>query len=1446
MATSAPYTIVETLGFGIAGDADNVRESVVPVTSFALFTGDHPVSGGCFDARMGTTDHHYGCVTCGLQRKEDPGHGGGMHSRVGLESPLFVPEIRRWLRVVCLECGGPVVDLKKYSAISRGRRLIEASKASTEGTRCPACKAVHPKIVKDDDDYFTFNAVFSAGGKVVARKLYPDAIRATFDRVTAATADALGRPYHPSVLVLREVYIPPNTIRPGVRMGFGPAGAASYHDLTNMVQYLVKRNMMLPEEMPPVMTKELDRLIQNANQLYYDMILGAASTNAANGSSGKRGIVVGSRSVRSIVRSFARKEGRIRKNLLGKRVWLISRSTISGNPQLRIDEVGYPMAFARIEQIEETVQEYNRDRLMVYFLNGDKQYPGCTRVIKRATGAIHRVSGLRRDFQLEVGDKIERDVVTGDYGFFNRAPSLERSSIGVHRIVVLEDPTIHTFQMNVAACDWYNADFDGDQMNFWIPHTVMSRVEAELMSSVANWFISTKSSGPVNGQVQDSCVGSFELTRTKSVMDKYHAMALFATTRIDPPDFSEAAHGDVFTGRDVVSRLFARTPVNYDRAPRWYSETLTPYVDYDPQETRTVMRRGKLVSGVLDSSSVGAGASGGIFHLISREYGARTALDTIYALQQMAIGFVGNRGFTVGTGDMVVGAEGLAEIHDIVAGVLRESELITERLTRGELVPPIGMTTHEYYERLQQEALKVPDELLRPVLGSIDPDWNGLFKMVATGSKGTTPNLLHIMGLIGQIELNTQRMQEQFGFRRTNVYFPRFATSAAAYGFVSNCYVTGMTGPEFIFSDMNGRFDLINKALSTASTGYANRKAVMALQSDIVDNYRRLSKDTRVVQLLFGEDGLDTRHVERVKFRTVFLDDAALAAGFRLDLQASSVKGSDAASQAVFDGAFARVRADRDKYRQTYLTFEDSDFSDPMTNSRQVPVNIARLVRDVGIARESRRAPKPEPGAKALVAMHARVEEFCADLPYILINEIQERRKSAIPRHIGAATCLLQMLIRAELSAPVLATLDPADLDFVLDAIRLQYSRALIDYGTAAGILAAQAVSQPLTQYMLDSHHRSVSGGTNKAGIIRPAEIFGAKPVEAEQSSEMLLRVRPEYEHDRSEVLQIANQIELMSLDRFVSVWDLLLEPFGEPVYPTFAADLLWITEYARHHPLLAPPGDLTNWCIRFQLDRATMILKSMSLELIVERLRAKHPTAYVVHTPENVPQVVVRVYFRAAKFRRGAQDEDKVQEIIVKELLPTTIRGVPGILTASVKETKRHVIAPDGAMTLESVYAVHTVGTNIYGVLTNRRIDPLRIVSSSVGDTEKIYGVAAARNTVVREIRRFMGSKAPNVRHLLLYADEMSRTGRITSLEKGGVNIRERENVFLRMAMSAPTQVLQDAATTGASARIYGIAPYLMLGRAPPVGSTWNSFSMDEPFIRKNKQSVDTVLDDL
>lgn len=1452
----AGHSLVQYVGFHISGDEEHKRDSYASINNYELFSAaGQPIPGGVYDLRLGTTDHTYQCLTCVQGKKLCPGHRGSLSLRFAVSQPIAIGEIRRWLRVICLKCGEVVVDREKYAHLPMGKRLSEAATVDTAGKRCPrkGCGAIKPKITKDDEDYFTFWAEApNTGEKKVPRatnlraekkgdKLYPDTIRAIFERVTDSAVENLGRNInvHPRKLILREISIPPNTIRPGVK-NFGGAGS-SYHDSTNLLQHLVKRNSQLPEHLPEsmgvsgpggVIDGELDRAIQNLQQLYHDLIMGSSSTSVTQGSSGRRGLVVGARPVHSFLRNLPRKEGRVRANLLGKRVFYISRSTISGNMSYRADEVGIPLEFARTLQVKEVVQEYNRDWLMTFFLNGRRQYPGCTHLVRRSTGEIHDVAGLR-DFQLEVGDVIFRDVINGDFAFFNRQPTLERSSIGVHRVIVIQDNSVHTFQMNVDACGWYNADFDGDQMNLWIAREPGSRAEAMIMSSVSNWFISTKTSGPVNGEVQDSTVGCYELTRSSVKMDKYHAMALFAGTGIEPPRFDLKPANYVYSGRDIVSLLFEQTPINYSKQPSSYSDVYAPYIAYDNSETYTIVEQGRLVQGVLDKRSIGANASGGLFHLISREYGSQRALDMIFALQQIALQFLLFRGFTVGTADLLPPAEALEQIRALISSVGLESRVITDRLLRGEIVPPIDSNIHEFYEQMQINALKVPEvEILRWILGTIRSETNGFFRMIAVGSKGNNPNLIHVSGTIGQTTINGNRIQEQFAFRRTLPYFPRFSIDPAAYGFVFNSYMTGMTAAEFIFQDMNGRYDLINKALSTASTGYFMRKGVMNNQSSIVDNLRRVTKDTKIVQIIYGEDGLDPRELEEVEFRTVVLSDNSLK-------EFAHVINNDA--QAAIDIAFNIIRNDRDNYRRIFCRVEASNFGQNFDTKMFMPVNIRRIVDGVFIAAKGNDANPIIPD----IASHIkRISDLCINIPYTLINEIQERRKSLVPPHKIMATSLLCMLIRAELNPQVLSKLSDEQLTFIIDTIRQRYSLSLIDYGTAIGILAAQSISQPLTQYMLDSHHRSVAGGTNKSGIVRVSEIYGARSVAEEQSSAMLLPLR--IQNDSLAVAQeIANSIEFVTLRRFTQQYEVILEPYGSLVYPQFIKDSTWINEFERAHPLVRPPGDLTNWCFRFIIDKSSIILKAVELELIVRRLRARHPGIYVVHTPESVPEVIIRIWQRASQFKRGGDDETRIRDLL-EEAFDTPVRGIRGILRASAEKITRMQIADDGALVKKDRIVISTTGTNLYHALLHSAVDTNEAISTSVGDTVKLLGIEAGRSKIISETRSFMSENTPNLRHLYLYADEMTRTGKVTSVERGGLGAREHNNVLLRMSYGAPIQVVTDATLANARSKVYGIAAPQLLGSIPQIGTLYNGLVIDEEFVRANTKSVDSILDEL
>lgn len=1452
MSGKPASSFVGSISFRLLGDADHRLSSYAEINSSELYSSSTqlPVHGGVQDTRLGTTEHSYRCETCMGDKKYCNGHPGHMELRVSVPNPVGIEDIRRWLRVICLECGHSMINPAKLPA-APSKRLKAASKIMTDGKPCPNCKAVHPKIMKDDEDRFTFRVLMKPATAEAKNKATDNGVALSYGqlhiilgRISAETVDFFGRSDSPPEnLTLRVVKVPPVTIRPGLK-NYGGSGS-SYHDATNLYQHMCRRVQQLPSVLPAVPDGDLLRQMQNLYQIYFDLIIGSSSTNVMQGSSGKRGLVIGGRPVNSLLRNLPQKDGRIRGNLLRKRVFFISRSTISGCSQLRPDEIGLPLEFARTLQVCETVQEFNIIRLSQFFLNGRKQYPGCTTIVRKATGETYDVSGLR-DTRLEVGDMIYRDVVDGDLAFFNRQPSLERSSIGVHKVVVITDPSIGTFQMNVLACEWYNADFDGDQMNLWAAREPAARAEAGIMSSVANWFISTKSSGPVTGQVQDSTIGSYVMTKSGVVVNKFHAMQLFANTGMHTLPFKS----DTYTGREIASMIFKDTPINYKRAPSSFNEVYTPFIDYDKDEVMTVMEHGVLIKGVLDKKAIGAKAEGGLYHLISRAYGSQKALDSIYVTQQVVLQFLMWKGFTVGVSDLLPSADDIDQIRLLVDSVKLESNEITTRLLRGEIVAPIDGTVHDFYEQQQLQALKVDEmRILRWIFGAnFRPESNGFFQMIACGAKGINPNLISVSGVIGQTSINNERMAENFSYRRTLVFFERCATDPAAYGFVQSCYMSGMCSSEFIFQMMNGRYDLINKALTTSVTGYFMRKGIMNNQSAIVNNHRQVVKGNMIVEFLYGEDGFDSRELEKVKFNTALLSDKAV-----LDKTGVDREMSKEASNAV-DEACKQIIADRDEYRKVFMSLEASAFMLQFTNDIMLPVNIQRVVESVFIMakdtdhEEQQKSLTKEVFSAGLVRRIQKVKELCELYPYIYMNEMCERRRIPIPTRLSAAVTLLSWTTRAELSPNILAKITDVQLVYIIDAVRQRISSSLIAYGTAVGVLAAQSISEPLTQYMLDSHHRSVAGGTNKSGITRVAEIYGARGVDEEASPSMLLFLKQKNPTE-AEVQTIANNIEYIEFRNIVYKQEIIIEVFSPSgdklVYPETKNDAKWIQDFMKSHPLIRAPGDLTAWCLRFVIDKGALVLKAIDLELIVRNLRSSNPGTFVVCTAENAKEIVIRVWLRSTIFRRGASEEMRARDMI-DQYMSTAVRGIPRIIHAVAEKVTRYQVQQDGSLHAEFCYAVKTVGTNLYRTALHPAIDPTQSISSSVGDTFEIFGIEAARNKIISETLAFMGSGAPNMRHLRLYADEMTRTGRVTSIERGGLSAREPGNILLRMAYGAPIQVVTDAALSGSRCKIYGVSAPQVLGSMPRIGTFYNSICVNEDFVRKNKKSVDSVLDEL
>ena len=89
----------------------------------------------------------------------------------------------------------------------------------------------------------------------------------------------------------------------------------------------------------------------------------------------------------------------------------------------------------------------------------------------------------RSDAHLEPGYKVERHLRDGDTVVFNRQPSLHKMSTMGHQVKILP---YSTFRLNLSVTSPYNADFDGDEMNMFVPQSYESFAEVKEIMAVEN------------------------------------------------------------------------------------------------------------------------------------------------------------------------------------------------------------------------------------------------------------------------------------------------------------------------------------------------------------------------------------------------------------------------------------------------------------------------------------------------------------------------------------------------------------------------------------------------------------------------------------------------------------------------------------------------------------------------------------------------------------------------------------------------------------------------------------------------------------------------------------------------------------------------------------------------------------------------------------------------
>jgi DNA-directed RNA polymerase II subunit RPB1 len=302
--------------------------------------------------------------------------------------------------------------------------------------------AIWDSIRKEDEDG-------DSKKEKVNIRLTPEMVTKIFRRMSDEDITFLGfSPLwsRPEWMICKALPVAPPSVRPSVKHD---AQQRSEDDLTQIYNNIIKTNHDL-----------MDKIQNNANASVIDgltMLLQYYVAMIANNKV-KGSAPMAHRSGRPLQCIMGRlnsKNGRIRGNLMGKRVDFSARSVITGDPNLSIRQLGVPMKIAKNITKPMVVNNRNRDFLMQLVQNGPDVYPGA-KILERRNGMNISLRNVdRTSIVLENGDIVHRHMMDGDAVLFNRQPSLHRMSMMCHIVKVMK--VGDTFRLNIGCTKPYNA-----------------------------------------------------------------------------------------------------------------------------------------------------------------------------------------------------------------------------------------------------------------------------------------------------------------------------------------------------------------------------------------------------------------------------------------------------------------------------------------------------------------------------------------------------------------------------------------------------------------------------------------------------------------------------------------------------------------------------------------------------------------------------------------------------------------------------------------------------------------------------------------------------------------------------------------------------------------------------------------------------------------------------
>ncbi|XP_046374548.1 DNA-directed RNA polymerase II subunit RPB1-like [Haliotis rufescens] len=1452
--SNAPVMLVKKVQFGILGPDEIKRMSVTEggIRYSETQEGGRPKIGGLMDPRQGVIDRMSRCQTCAGNMTECPGHFGHIELAKPVFHVGFLVKTIKVLRCVCFFCSKMLVDstgpkIKDILTKSKGhprKRLAHVYDLCKSRKICEGgdemdkrneeedptgekkghggCGRYQPKLKRTGLEVVAEWKNVNEESQEKKLILSAERVLEIFKRISDEECMILGmdpRYARPDWMILTVYPVPPLAVRPAVVM-FG--SARNQDDLTHKLADIVKANNQLRRNEQNGAAAHI--ITEDTKMLQYH-----CATLVDNELPGlPRAVQKSGRPLKSVKQRLKGKEGRVRGNLMGKRVDFSARTVITPDPNLRVDQVGVPRTIAQNLTFPELVTPFNIDRMQELVRRGANQYPGAKYIIRDNGERIDlRFHPKSSDLHLQVGYKVERHMQDDDVVIFNRQPTLHKMSMMCHRVKVLP---WSTFRLNLSVTTPYNADFDGDEMNLHLAQSLETRAEIHNLAAVPRMIITPQANRPVMGIVQDTLCAVRKMTKRDVFLDRGDVMKLlmFMPTwdgRLPIPAILKPR--PLWTGKQIFSIVIpGRVNVTRTHSTHPDDEDKGPYKWISPGDTKVLIEDGELICGILCKKTLGA-TSGALLHIVFMELGFDTAGKLYGNIQTCVNNWLLIEGHSIGIGDTIADPETYIEIQETIRKAKTEVIEVIEKAHNDELKPSPGNTLRQTFENQVNRILNDARDKTGSKAQKSLSEYNNFKAMVVAGSKGSKINISQVIACVGQQNVEGKRIP--FGFKhRTLPHFIKDDYGPESRGFVENSYLAGLTPSEFFFHAMGGREGLIDTAVKTAETGYIQRRLIKAMESVMVKYDGTIRNQVeQLVQLRYGEDGLDATHVEFQSMPSLKPSNRAFEKKFKFEptnerdlrkcLSEEVIKDviGDPAVISELEREFEQLREDRNALRQIFPTGDGKIV---------LPCNLMRMITN---AQKIFRINTRKPADLHPIKVVEGVRELCRRLIVVAGEDRLSVQANA------NATILMKILVRATLCAKRVANefrLSAEAFEWIIGEIETKFLQAQAHAGEMVGALAAQSLGEPATQMTLNTfHYAGVSAKNVTLGVPRLKEIINIskKP----KTPSLTVYLLDQAARDAEKAKDVLCRLEHTTLRKVTANTAIYYDP--DPMNTVIVEDQEWVSVYYEMPDFDA--SRISAWLLRIELDRKRMTDKKLTMEQISEKITAGFgDDLNCIFNDDNAEKLVLRVRIMNSDESKNEEEEmaDKMEDdvflrcIEANLLSDMTLQGIEAIAKVymhlpTTDDKKRIFITDEGEYKAAAEWILETDGTALMKVLSERDIDPIRTYTNDIVEVFATLGIEAVRKAIEKEMNHvisFDGSYV-NYRHLALLCDVMTAKGHLMAITRHGIN-RQETGALARCSFEETVDILMEAAAHGEHDPMKGVSENIMLGQLAKIGT--------------------------